>query len=87
MLPRLPGGSVAEAVVPHRRGRWQVANRWSAADGDGHHAAPDPADGGSCHRGEGLLGDLGQLVEHEKPALAAPEKALKELLETSTEPA
>jgi DNA topoisomerase-1 len=28
-----------------------------------------------------------ELAEHEKPALAAPEKALKELLEASTEPA
>jgi len=26
------------------------------------------------------------LVEHEKPTLAAPEKALKELLESSAEP-
>jgi len=28
-----------------------------------------------------------ELVEHEKPALAEPEKALKEVLEASTEPA
>jgi len=28
-----------------------------------------------------------ELVEHEKPALAEPEKALKEMLEASTEPA
>ena len=27
-----------------------------------------------------------ELVEHEKPALAEPEKALKEMLEASTEP-